>query len=215
MRRGKQKQFKATIHRYFTRQNTENQKTKEISSSSKPGTSETITTMADVNKAGPSEQLSNADLRQLIVTDLKALIVGSQESLDKKLQDGFADMNENMSNLTTKIGTLELDVDQIRSDQTDDRKQIKNLEGEVSSMRESLLGSQVHARKYNLLIYGLEGYETAPSGTMERVRKFAVEDLKMDENYAKNISFENGHRLQKRDSGPTPIIVVFNHWTDS
>jgi len=91
---------------------------------------------------------------------------------------------------------------------------MQTLEGEVSALRQSLLQSQVHERKHNLLIYGLEGNENSPRETIEIIRKFAVEKLKMDEDFAKRISFKNAHRLRKRENATTPIIAVFLFWTE-
>jgi hypothetical protein len=87
------------------------------------------------------------------------------------------------------------------------------MKGEVCNLRQSLFHSQVHSRKYNLLIYGVEVYETSPAATIEQIRQFAV-DQKLEEEYAKRISIRNAHGMQKRDSVPTTIIVVFLYWTE-
>jgi len=110
MRRKKQKVKKETIHKYFTRQNLQNQGT----GSDLP--SDTATTPSTTTMAAQSE-VSNAELRELII--------GSQKKLDEKLEKGFANMTERMAQLTTKIESVELDVETIKTDQVADRKKCK------------------------------------------------------------------------------------------
>jgi len=81
-------------------------------------------------------------------------------------------------------------------------------------LKRSLLASQTHSRKYNLLLYGGEGQDTKPEETIERVRRFAYENLKLGEQLARKLAFRNAHRLQRRESGPAPIIVVFLFWSE-
>jgi hypothetical protein len=202
MRRGKPKVIKETLHKYFTRQNKQQRKPESFSSDGEASSSMSTTTMAHDD----GEDYTNAELRKLIV--------GFKTSMDSQLKDGFGEINEKISNLTTKFENLEEEVETVKKAQSEDRAEIQNLAGEVNTLRQSLLHSQVHSRKYNLLIYGLEGYETTPSATIDKIRKFAVENLKLDEQFANRMAIRNAHRLQRREGRTTPIIAVFLFWTE-
>jgi hypothetical protein len=144
--------------------------------------------------------------------ELKELILGLESKLDKKLDEGFEKVSERVDKLSDKVEVLEVDVDVVKQHQAKDHEKIERMEQELGELRRSLLLTQVYSRKYHLLLYGVEGFESTPVACIERVRKFATENLKLDEDFAKKLVIRNAHRLQKRDTGPTPIIVVFLYW---
>lgn len=89
-----------------------------------------------------------------------------------------------------------------------------DLKDTVSNLKKNLLANQVHKRKYNLLIYGLDDYESTTEDCIKRVRDFAANELKMEGQKAREMHIRNVHRLQRRNDTPTPIIVVFSNWTE-
>jgi hypothetical protein len=146
--------------------------------------------------------VSNADLKELLL------------KMEKKMDTGFAQINERVDKLAERVERIDSEVEDVKTAQKHDRDMLNNMEEELANLRNSLLLSQVYSRKYHLLLYGVTGYETTPHETIKRVRKFAEEDLKLEAEYAKRIVIRNAHRLQKRDPGPTPIIVVFLLWEE-
>jgi hypothetical protein len=102
----------------------------------------------------------------------------------------------------------------VRKSQATDHSKIEQLEETISELQKSLLTTQTYSRKYHLILYGVDGFENSPRATIERVRTFAAESLKLGESFAKNLTIRNAHRLQKRESGATPIIVVFLYWAE-
>ena len=69
-----------------------------------------------------------------------------------------------------------------------------------------------HDRKYNLLIYGIN--EDAGEKLYDKMRRFFVNDLGIEEERAQRIHFVNGHRYPTKSSGPNPIILRFSCWDD-
>jgi hypothetical protein len=84
----------------------------------------------------------------------------------------------------------------------------------VDTLRKSLLSTQTYARKYHLLLYGVDGHEFQPKDTIDRVRRFAKENLKLDESLAKYAVIRNAHRLQKHGDQPATIVIVFLYWQE-
>jgi hypothetical protein len=84
---------------------------------------------------------------------------------------------------------------------------IETLHGEVEPL--SLPYSSL-LKTISLARIWMEGYETSPTDTIQKVRTFAKDNLKLGESEVKQMSIRNGHRLQKReDNTPAPSIVVF------
>jgi hypothetical protein len=132
-------------------------------------------------------------------------------SLEAKITKGFDDVNANITKLTEKVDALEMDIEVMKQTQKDDVNVIKELRGEVDALKYSLLSTQAYARKYHLLLYGVEGHENNPRKTVAKVRKFAKENWKLEN--ADQIVIRNAHRLQKRyDEAPATIVVVFLYW---
>jgi hypothetical protein len=195
MSRRHRKAKHGSIHQYLTRQNSESSNSGDIAVRNEPEKSEREKMAAEVSN-----------------TELKGLILGLEAKLDKKLDDGFEKVTERVDKLSDKLEVLEVDVDNVKQSQAKDHEKMEKMEQELGELRRSLLLTQVYSRKYHLLLYGVEGFESSPAACIERVRKFASENLKLDEDFAKKLVIRNAHRLQKRDVGPTPIIVVFLYW---
>jgi hypothetical protein len=149
-----------------------------------------------------TDEVTNAELRQLIL------------GLDTKMSSSLKDIDVKLDTLANKIEGLDHDVEIVKTAQKEDRREILDLRQEVEELRRSLLHTQVYSRKYHLLIYGVDGYETSPTDTIQKVRTFAKENLKLGESEVKQMSIRNAHRLQKRDDNTTPIIVVFLYWAE-
>jgi hypothetical protein len=155
-----------------------------------------------------TENANNGD--SVSLSDLHKCIV----SMGLKLDDGFADIKTSLSNLTEKVESIKMEVENIKADQASDREIIGDLREEVKDLRASLLHTQVYSRKYHLLVYGLQGHETDPKDTIDKVRTFAKNNLKMDESVANSLRIRHAHRLQRRENGPAPIIIHFLYWSE-
>jgi hypothetical protein len=161
------------------------------------------------DNAGAGEGGAMAEVLSLIKgLDMKA------NKLDAKVTTGFESMNQNMAKLTDKVEALEFDVETVKTTQTKTEEKMQLMQEEMDTLKRSLLSTQAYARKYHLLLYGVDGTDTQPKDTIERVRRFAKESLKLEENYANKIVIRNAHRLQKRMEGPATIVIVFLYWSE-
>jgi hypothetical protein len=189
----------ATIHQYFTRQNS-------TQSKAEGSTVENSTSEKSVLEKMPDDDVSNKEL--------KALIMGLEGKIDQKLDQCFEKISERVDKLNEKVENLEVDVVWSKKAQGEDHTLIIKMADEIAELKQSLLHTQLYSRKYHLLVYGVEGFESTTPACIERVRRFAVDNLKLEEKFAKNMVIRNAYRLQKRDTGATPIIVVFLLWAE-
>jgi hypothetical protein len=205
MSRRHTKKTRCTIKQYLTRQtDTTNESDENIPED------RVDENLVQEDKMAPK----SAEKKDVSNADLKGLIVGLESRLETKIRVGFENVTEKIDNLKETVDSLEVDVEKTKEAQAKAHGKIENLEDEVAELRKSLLRTQTYARKYHLLLYGVEGFETTPQACIERVRTFAAESLKLGDQFAKNVVIRNAHRLQKRDSGPTHIIVVFLYWAE-
>jgi outer membrane murein-binding lipoprotein Lpp len=200
-----------SIRTYFRTRASSQLTEKDCSSDDDMPTEATQSKMAADNAgAGEGQDGAMAEVLTLIKgLDAKA------NSLDAKVTTGFSSLNENMAKLTDKVEALEFDVDAVKSTQAQNDKRMQRMQEEMDVLKRSLLSTQAYARKYHLLLYGVDGQDRTPKDTIERVRTFAKNSLKLDENYANKIVIRNAHRLQNRqDGGPATIVIVFLYWSE-
>jgi hypothetical protein len=136
-------------------------------------------------------------------------------ALDAKVTTGFADMNQSMAKLSDKVESLEFEVETVKTTQAKTEEIMQRMQEEMDTLKRSLLSTQAYARKYHLLLYGVDGNDTLPKGTIDRVSRFAKDSLQLDESYANKIVIRNAHQLQKRmEGGPATIVIVFLYWSE-
>jgi len=148
-----------------------------------------------------SNEVSNAELRTLLL-EMRAEL---NEKMDKQMDK----LEETVQKVTDRVESLEMDVGNVRDQQTSDRKKISSLQEDLYDLRRSLLQSELYGRKYNLLIHGLKGYETSAPETISAVRTFFKGPLGLSAETVDKMAIRNAHRLQRKLTGETPIIVVF------
>ena len=116
--------------------------------------------------------------------------------MDKKLTDKISSLEKSLSDLSDRYSTLTKSV-------------LPAIASHVANVTNQLalkdLELETHGRKWNLLLYGIEGDEgEAQHKTRESVMKFAQEKLKLN---ITNIHLAACHRLsRKRNAG---IIIRF------
>jgi len=199
------KKAKESIRSYFgTRSNSGSVELKNIS------VQDRATREINVcNMATGEETASMVEIYKLIKgLDLKA------NSLDGKVTSGFANLNDSISKLTDKVDTLEFEVEAVKKVQKNEGQTIAEMRDEIDTLKQSLLATKVYSRKYHLLLYGVDGHETNSTDTIARVRMFTKDSLKMEGEFAKSMTIQNAHRLQKHVDAPATIIVVFLYWSE-
>jgi hypothetical protein len=184
-----------TISTYFTRLSARESETGDI-----PTDSECGEISVRPEKMAPKK--TNDEIHEVLL------------ALSTTVKKGFIEVNVKLATLSEKIESVELDVQTIQTDQENDRKTIEILREEMTELKKSLLATQTYSRKYHLLLYGVEGQDTSPVDTIKRVRTFASENLKLGSEFAQNMTIRNAHRLQRRETGPAAIIVVFVYWAE-
>ena len=173
--------------------------------------------------------------------EMRSLFQKLDDSIDEKINKLDDKFSNRFEELKTEIGTLKADIEvntvdigainetlaeqekaiefnnnQIIESDEKRRKDIKKLEKSVDDkiklLDQKLMLLEKHDRKYNLLIYGIN--EDAGEKLYDKMRRFFVNDLGIEEERAQRIHFVNGHRYPTKSSGPNPIILRFSCWDD-
>ena len=173
--------------------------------------------------------------------EMRSLFQKLDDSIDEKINKLDDKFSNRFEELKTEIGTLKADIEvntvdigainetlaeqekaiefnnnQIIEPDEKRRKDIKKLEKSVDDkiklLDQKLMLLEKHDRKYNLLIYGIN--EDAGEKLYDKMRRFFVNDLGIEEERAQRIHFVNGHRYPTKSSGPNPIILRFSCWDD-
>jgi DNA repair ATPase RecN len=187
---------KDTINKYFTRSTSLEQPSQQTSQTPPAAVPKT-------KKMAPTDdKVTNAELKDLL------------KSVDARMEDGFKGLNQKVNTLTERFDGLEVEVEEVKKEQGRGRNDIDKMREEMADLKRSLLTTQVYSRKYHLLLYGVEGYETSPEEKIKRVREFAEKSLKLGEKFATDLTIRNAHRLRRQMDRATPIIVVFVYWSE-
>ena len=88
----------------------------------------------------------------------------------------------------------------------------KSVDEKIKLLDQKLMLLEKQDRKYNLLFYGIP--EEAEEKLYDKMRRFFVTDLGIEEEKAQSIHFVNGHRYPTKSGGPNPIILRFTCWDD-
>ena len=173
--------------------------------------------------------------------EMRSLFQKLDDSIDEKINKLDDKFSNRFEELKTEIGTLKADIEvntvdigainetlaeqekaiefnnnQVIESDEKHRKDIKKLEKSVDDkiklLDQKLMLLEKHDRKYNLLIYGI--YEDAGEKLYDKMRRFFVNDLGIEEERAQRIHFVNGHRYPTKSSDPNPIILRFSCWDD-
>lgn len=112
--------------------------------------------------------------------------------------------------------TIEFNASQIIESDQKRKREIKKMENSVDEkiklLDQKLMLLEKQDRKYNLLFYGIP--EQEGEKLYEKMPRFFVADLGIDERRAQDIHFVNGHRYPTKSDGPKPIILRFSCWDD-
>lgn len=112
--------------------------------------------------------------------------------------------------------TMEFTASKIKESGEKHRREMKKLEKSINErikqLDQKLMLLEKHDRKYNLLFYGIP--EENGEKLYDKMRRFFVTDLGIEEEKAQLIHFVNGHRYPTKSDGPNPIILRFTSWDD-
>lgn len=175
--------------------------------------------------------------------ELKAMIKESEQNINsrlKKVEEKFAgiynklredveEIKEEVSDLKSQVEDVKAQsdgversmsfhaakVDDIEKEQNEKRSQLEeSLTEKIKDLNNKLLLLEKHDRKYNLLFNGIE--EEQAEKLYDKMRRFFVSNLHIDENRAERIYFSNGHRLPvaAKFIGPKPVIMRFTNYED-
>ena len=195
---------------------------------------------AEATKSGKSELDEKFDKFQ---NEMRSLFQKLDRSIDDKINKLEDKFSNRFDELKSEIGSLRADIegnsldigtinetlaeqekaiefnnDRIIESDEKRKKEIKKLEKSVDEkiklLDRKLLLLEKHDRKYNLLIYGIQ--EEADEKLYDKMRRFFVKDLGIEDERAQRIHFVNGHtcRYPTKSTGPNPIILRFSCWDD-
>ncbi|ELU10564.1 hypothetical protein CAPTEDRAFT_194032 [Capitella teleta] len=117
------------------------------------------------------------------------------------------DLRQDVKNLKEEKNALQYDLDQLRNQYENKAK--KTIANEtVTAIR--VTDTDVHRRKWNIIIQGVPGEKDENESTEKKIRELGQTDLRIES--ANSMPFRTCHRLQQaKDAG---IIVRFSNLTD-
>ena len=203
--------------------------------------SASVSALKTVEASGKSGKSELDEKFEKFQNEMRSLFQKLDDSIDEKINKLDDKFSNRFEELKTEIGTLKADIEvntvdigainetlaeqekaiefnnnQIIESDEKRRKDIKKLEKSVDDkiklLDQKLMLLEKHDRKYNLLIYGIN--EDAGEKLYDKMRRFFVNDLGIEEERAQRIHFVNGHRYPTKSSGPNPIILRFSCWDD-
>jgi hypothetical protein len=137
-----------------------------------------------------------------------------QDNEDKteEIESDIVGLNREVSELTDALNEMST---------ADMNATIQALVERVRYLEKAELENSVHSRKYNLMLHGVDGTENDNELTEQTVRQLMVADLKLDEQFSKNVMIGNCHRLPKPSNStwgnrgdPDSVVVKFIKWSD-
>ena len=167
-------------------------------------------TMATSSKA--CEAATKADMAELTNTivgrfDGLAANVATIKKDINELRNGLEDLKATTIDSSARISELEKSIPELKKERAKVEKEL----------REAILAMEIHNRKQNLLIYGVQ--KEAGENSQRKVREL-IEILGISREVASNMVFVNTHRLPRKHTGqgerrgPDPLIVRFGSMYD-
>ena len=158
------------------------------------------------------EVVTKADLEKLTNTimrrfdGLDANVATIRKDINE-LRNGLEDLKVTTIDSSARISELEKSIPELK----------KEREKVEKELRGAILAMEVHNRKQNLLVYGVE--KEAGENSQKKVREL-IEMLGISREVASNMALVNTHRLPRKHAGqgerrgPDPLIVRFGSMYD-
>ena len=108
-----------------------------------------------------------------------------------------------------RIGELEDRVNEIQATLSENTK----LKERVTDLEEDKLWAEYERKRDNLVAYGVKGPESNED-TMQVVKNFMVEGLKLEKEWVENVQLKAVTRLQSNGEGPAPIRICYFYSKD-
>ena len=161
--------------------------------------------------------------------EMRGLFKKLDDSIDEKINNLNDKFTSRFDDLKVEIGALKTEIDgntsgivsinktlrqhensiEFHASQTIEseekrKNEMKRLEKSVDEkiklLDQKLMRLEKQDRKYNLLFYGIP--EEAGEKLYDKMRRFFITDLSIEEEKAQSIHFVNGHRYPTKSGGP-------------